>query len=95
MGNPDVATPLSPLDAYLDHLRVERRFADLTIYRHWRDLRQLADFATALARHPDDLDRAALETFLRQRPAAAPAVRGYYRFLVLDRRRDVSPLEGP
>jgi site-specific recombinase XerC len=81
------------IDAYLEHLRVERRLADRTVHRHWHELRRLADFAARIARPLEELDPAAVAAFLSHHPTAEPAVRGYYRFLVLDRRLDVSPLE--
>ena len=96
------------IDLYLDHLRVERRLAGHTLESYARDLRALAAYAAAAERKPEALDRQALEAFVRQRMASglAPrsvarsvaAIRGYYRFLVLDRRLDESPaddLHGP
>jgi len=91
------------IDIYLDHLRVERRLADHTLESYARDLAGLAAFAAGLDRTPERLDRAALEAFVRQQMAsglsprsvarAVAAVRGFYRFLVLDRRLEDSPAE--
>src|SRR5262245_3732235 len=91
------------IDAYLDHLRVERRLADHTLESYGRDLRALAEFAAGAERPPETLDRAALEAFVRQQRARGlsprsvarmvAAVRGYYKFLVLDRRLDRSPAD--
>ena len=91
------------IDIYLDHLRVERRLADHTLESYARDLAGLAAFAAGLDLTPERLDRAALEAFVRQQMAsglsprsvarAVAAVRGFYRFLVLDRRLEDSPAE--
>jgi len=91
------------IDAYLDHLRVERRLADHTLESYARDLLALARFAAGAGRSPETLDRQALEAFVRQQMNAGlsprsvarsvAAVRGFYRFLVLDRQLDHSPAE--
>jgi integrase/recombinase XerD len=89
--------------AYLDHLRVERRLAEHTLDSYARDLAALARFAAGRDARPETLDRQALEAFVRQQMTAglAPrsvarsvaAVRGYYRFLVLDRHLEHNPAE--
>lgn len=91
------------IDAYLDHLRVERRLADHTLESYGRDLAALAAFAAAAEQPPERLDRGALEAFVREQMTRglAPrsvarlvaAVRGFYRFLVLDRRLESSPAD--
>jgi integrase/recombinase XerD len=91
------------IDTYLDHLRVERRLAAHTLASYGRDLGALAEYAAGAGCTPDRLDRAALETFVRQQMSSglAPrsvartvaAVRGFYRFLVLDRRLATSPAD--
>jgi integrase/recombinase XerD len=91
------------IDAYLDHLRVERRLADHTLESYARDLAALAAFAAGAGRGVDGLDRAALELFVREQRARglAPrsvarlvaAVRGFYRFLVVDRRLERNPAD--
>jgi integrase/recombinase XerD len=91
------------IDAYLDHLRVERRLADHTLESYGRDLRALGEFAAGAGRRPETLDRAALEAFVRQQRTRGlsprsvarmvAAVRGFYKFLVLDRRLDHSPAD--
>ena len=91
------------IDAFLDHLRVERRLAAHTLESYARDLAALAAFAAAEARTPDGLDRQALEAFVRQQMArglsprsvarSVAAIRGYYRFLVLDRHLASSPAD--
>ena len=91
------------IDAYLDHLRVERRLADHTLESYARDLAALAAFAASRDQPPDRLDRRALEAFVRTQMTRGlsprsvarmvAAVRGYYRFLVLDGRLKSSPAD--
>jgi integrase/recombinase XerD len=91
------------ITAYLDHLRVERRLSPHTIESYGRDLRALAAFANAAGRPVERLDRQALETFARQQRTqglsprsvarAVAAVRGFYRFLVLERHIEHSPAD--
>ena len=91
------------IDAYLDHLRVERRLAEHTLESYARDLRALATFAAGEGTMVEALRRPALETFVRQQMAtglsprsvarSVAAIRGFYRFLVLDRRLDHSPAD--
>ena len=89
--------------AYLDHLRVERRLARHTLESYARDLSALAAYADAVGRPIERLDRAALEEFVRRQMTrglaprsvarAVAAVRGFYRFLVFDRRLERSPAD--
>ncbi len=91
------------IDAYLDHLRIERRLADHTVESYGRDLRQLAAFAAGAGVPIERLDRHALEAFVRGQMSrglsprsvgrAVAAVRGFYRFLALDQRISHSPAE--
>jgi integrase/recombinase XerD len=91
------------IDAYLDHLRVERRLAALTIESYSRDLVALARFAEASGLPVERQSREDLEAFVRSLMSsglsprstarAVACVRGFYRFLVLDRRLDVSPAD--
>jgi integrase/recombinase XerD len=91
------------IDLYLDHLRLERRLASHTLESYGRDLNALAAFSAGNDRTPETLDRPALEAFVRQQMASGlsprsvarsvAAIRGYYRFLVLDRRLAESPAE--
>lgn len=91
------------LDAYLDHLRIERRLAANTIESYSRDLASLARFAEGLERSPESLTRQDLEAFVRDAMAAGlsprstaravACIRGFYRFLVLDRRLEASPAD--
>ncbi|HXH05591.1 MAG TPA: site-specific tyrosine recombinase XerD [Vicinamibacterales bacterium] len=89
------------IDAYLDHLRVGRRLAANTLEAYARDLARLARYAERLGRPVDTLDQAALEAFVRGLAASGlsprsvartvACVRGFYRFLALDRRTDRNP----
>jgi len=89
--------------AYLDHLRVERRLAAHTLESYARDLAALAEYAAASERRIEALDRHDLEAFVRQQMTRGfsprsvarrvAAVRGFYRFLVLDRRIEHSPAD--
>jgi integrase/recombinase XerD len=91
------------IERYLDHLRVERRLADHTLDSYGRDLRGLAAFAAAQERPVESLDRRALEAFVRQQRTAGlsprsvarsiAAVRGFYRFLVLDQQLAENPAD--
>jgi integrase/recombinase XerD len=91
------------VDAYLDHLQVERRLAALTLENYARDLAALATYAARADRSLASLDRAQLEGFVRAQRAAGlsprsvarrvAAVRGFYRFLAVDRRIDRNPAE--
>jgi integrase/recombinase XerD len=89
--------------AYLEHLRVARRLAEHSLDGYGRDLTILGRFAAGLERPLAGLDRQDLEAAVRDRVAggAAPrsvaryvaAIRGFYRFLVLDRRLEHSPAD--
>lgn len=91
------------VDAYLDHLRVERRLAPLTVENYARDLAALAGYAAGAAQRIDALDRAQLEAFVREQRAGGlsprsvarrvAAIRGFYRFLTVDRRITANPSE--
>ncbi len=91
------------VDAYLDHLRVERRLAPLTIESYSRDLAALARFAEESGVAIERASRQDLEAFVRSllsaglsprsSARAVACVRGFYRFLVLDRRLETSPAD--
>src|SRR5437868_6305776 len=91
------------IDAYLDHLRVERRLADHTLESYARDLVALAEYAAGSGSAVEALDRHALEAFVREQRTRGlsprsvarrvAAVRGFYRFLVLDRRLSHNPAD--
>jgi len=92
---------VSPLDAYLTHLTVERRLAANSIEGYSRDLSGLADFADRQGKHIEDLARPDLESFVRDLMAegrsprsvarAVACYRGFFRFLVIDGRLKSSP----
>ena len=91
------------IETYLEHLRVERRLADHTLDSYSRDLRALVAFAATQERAVEALDRRALEAFVRQQRTAGlsprsvarsiAAVRGFYRFLVLDKQLAENPAD--
>ena len=91
------------IEAFLDHLRVERRLAANTLESYARDLAALEKYAAGLGVKADALDRHALEEFVRRQitrglaprsvARSVAAIRGYYRFLVLDRRLAGSPAD--
>jgi integrase/recombinase XerD len=91
------------IDAFLDHLRVERRLSTHTLESYGRDLVALSAYAAAAGRPPEALDRHMLESFVRQQitrglsprsvARSVAAIRGYYRFLVLDRHLEASPAD--
>jgi len=89
------------IDAFLDHLRVERRLAVHTLDSYARDLVALAKYAAGIEIAPESLDRARLEAFVRSQVThglaprsvarSVAAIRGYYRFLVIERHLETSP----
>lgn len=91
------------IDAYLDHLRVERRLAAHSIESYARDLRALAAFAAGRETSLASLSRQDLEAFVRQLRATGlaarsvarmiAAIRGYYRFLVVEQHLAGSPAD--
>lgn len=91
------------VDAYLDHLRVERRLADLTLESYGRDLVLLARFAAGLERPVDALTRRDLDAFVRDLMANGQAprsvartvacTRGFFRYLAITRRRADNPAD--
>ncbi len=91
------------VDAYLDHLRVERRLAVHTLDSYARDLRGLAAFAAGRGQPLVQLTRADLEAFVRELMSSGlsprsvsrtvAAVRGFYRFLVLEQHAAESPAQ--
>lgn len=100
MSSPD---PAAAIDAYLDHLRVERRLAALTLESYGRDLAALARFLEERGLAVEAVTRQDLEAFVRalmsaglsprSAARAVACVRGFYRFLVLDRRLETSPAD--
>jgi integrase/recombinase XerD len=94
---------VSPLDAYLTHLTVERRLARNSIEGYARDLSGLAEYAAKQGREVDALTRADLEGMVRDQMAegrsprsvarAVACYRGFFRFLVIDGRLKVNPAD--
>lgn len=91
----------SLVEEYLNHLRVERRLASHTVDSYRRDLRMLVEHAAGQKRSLTALDRPRLERFVRELMGrglsprsvarAVAAIRGFYRFLTLERRLAASP----
>ncbi len=91
------------VDAYLDHLRIERRLSPLTVESYARDLAALGRFLEAEGLEAASCTRQDLEAFVRGQVASGlsprsaarsvACVRGFFRFLVLDRRLDASPAD--
>lgn len=97
------ATSASLVDAYLMHLRVERRLAANSVESYARDLALLAEFAAGRARPIASLTRPDLEGFVRNLMSegrsprsvarAIACYRGFFRFLVVDGRAKISPAD--
>jgi integrase/recombinase XerD len=91
------------VDAYLDHLRIERRLSANTVESYARDLARLATYAEVHNCPVENLTRRDLEAFVRHMMSgglsprsvarSVACVRGFYRFLVLDRRLAADPAE--
>ncbi|MBI4705333.1 MAG: site-specific tyrosine recombinase XerD [Deltaproteobacteria bacterium] len=90
------------VDAYLNHLRVERALAPNTVQAYGHDLARFLEFADAQGvRRAEDLKSAVVAGFLvqlgRERLSARTAarrlsaVRGFVRFLLRERALDVDP----
>ena len=91
------------IDAYLNDLKAGRRLAANTVTSYSRDLVLLARFAEDRDTCFDKLDRSDLEAFVRESMASGLAprsvarivasVRGFYRFLQVDRRLPSNPAD--
>ena len=89
------------IDTYITYLRDVRRVSPNTVESYARDLAALAGFAEARETPVEELDRRALEAFVRSlmtqglspRSVArsVACVRGFYRFLSLERKLEESP----
>jgi integrase/recombinase XerD len=98
-----VSTAHDLVDAYLTHLRVERRLADHTLESYGRDLQRLGAFAAALEKPLQRMDRRDLEAFVdglmneglspRSVARTVAAVRGFYRFAVLAQHLGTNPAD--
>ncbi|MDP1568544.1 MAG: site-specific tyrosine recombinase XerD [Vicinamibacterales bacterium] len=93
----------SSIDAYLSHLQDERRLSPHTVDSYARDLRMLAAFAAGAGRQVDDLDRPALEAFIRELMASGRSprsvarlvacLRGFYKYVTVAAQRDENPAD--
>lgn len=91
------------VDAYLDHLRLERRLSEHTTESYGRDLAELGRFAAARDRPLDRLSRRDLEAHVRNlmgegrspRSVArmVACLRGFYRFLARHNHIRANPAE--
>jgi integrase/recombinase XerD len=89
------------IDSYISYLRDVRRMSPNTVESYARDLAALAGFAEARRTSVDTLGRRDLEAFVRSlmtqglspRSVArsVACVRGFFRFLALERRLEESP----
>jgi site-specific recombinase XerD len=77
--------------SYLEHLFIERRVGQRTVGRHDHDLRALVTWASH--KSLDLLDRDDLDLFLNSRPRARSTLRSFYRFMVLERQIEQSPMD--
>jgi integrase/recombinase XerD len=94
---------MQSIDAYLDHLRIERRLSPKTVESYSHDLVLLDRFALGSDRTVEQLARPDLERLVRDLMGAGMSprsvarivacVRGFYRFLVVDRRLASNPAE--
>jgi len=94
---------VSPLDAYLTHLTVERRLAANSIESYARDLQALAEYTAGRKASIEALSLADLESFVRDMMAGGRSprsvarsiacYRGFYRFLVIEGRIKSSPAD--
>jgi len=91
------------IDTYLIYLRDVRRMSPNTVSSYARDLEALAAFAEKKGAGVDQLDRRDLDAFVRSLMSgglaprsvarAVACVRGFYRFVALDRQDSRSPAE--
>ena len=91
------------IDSYLTYLRDVRRMSRNTVESYARDLQGLAEFAATKDKAVETLDRKDLEAFVRSRMSsglaprsvarAVACVRGFYRFVALERQDRQSPAE--
>jgi integrase/recombinase XerD len=91
------------IDSYLAYLRDVRRMSQNTVVSYAHDLAGLAEFAEKKGRNVEGLDRRDLEAFARHLMSAGlsprsvaraiACVRGYYRFMLLEKRIPADPAE--
>jgi integrase/recombinase XerD len=94
---------VSTVSTYLDYLRDVRRMSPNTLSNYARDLAALASFAEQKGQTIEALDRRDLEALVRQMMTnglaprsvarAIAGIRGYYRFLLLEKRVTADPAE--
>jgi len=93
----------SSITTYLDYLRDVRRMSPNTLSSYARDLGALAAYAEKKGRAPEALERRDLEAFARQLMAnglaprsvarAIACVRGYFKFLLVEKSIEADPAE--
>jgi integrase/recombinase XerD len=104
MRDSSTLRPVSHLiDDYVAYLRDVRRLSPNTVESYARDLSLLAEFADKREQRVDGLQRSDLETFVRQLMSsglsprsvarAVACVRGFYRFVAMERHQDRSPAD--
>jgi integrase/recombinase XerD len=91
------------IDSYISYLRDVRRMSPNTVASYARDLAGLATYADSRSHPVEELDRRELEAYVRQLRSAGlsprsvaraiACIRGYYRFLLLEKRIDADPGE--
>jgi integrase/recombinase XerD len=91
------------IETYLDYLRDVRRMSTNTVSSYARDLAALAAFAAKEGRAIEALDRRDLEAFARRllssglsprsTARAVACVRGFYRFMLVEKRIGADPSE--
>jgi integrase/recombinase XerD len=91
------------IDVYLTYLRDVRRVSPNTVESYGRDLAALAGFAETKNVAADALTRRDLEAFVRTQMASGlsprsvartvACIRGFFRFVSLEQKRDVSPAD--
>ena len=91
------------IDTYLTYLRDVRRVSPNTVESYARDLAVLSGYAEKRGLDVDALQRRDLEAFVRSLMAsglsprsvarAVACVRGYYRFVAVEQKRDESPAD--
>ncbi|HTH00222.1 MAG TPA: site-specific tyrosine recombinase XerD [Vicinamibacterales bacterium] len=91
------------IDLYLTYLRDVRRMSPNTVESYARDLALLAEFADKQGSTVESLQRQDLEAFVRQLMSSGLAprsvartvacVRGFYRFIAAEQKRDSSPAD--
>jgi integrase/recombinase XerD len=91
------------IDGYLAYLRDVRRMSPNTVESYARDLAALAAFAEKRQLDPAALDRRELDAFVRSLMAsglsprstarAVACIRGFYKFLAVEQRRESSPAD--